>query len=313
MKNSNPFIRKTVFGSKSELYLYKALNTMWRKSFLLFPSLPFANIFNIEKIDLTRGEKEFLFKTSIDFTLCDKKTYEPVLSIDFDGIGRGFSRNGEYIEILPSDDKYRKLKFDLKLKISRQTGYPYFIVSYKETENLEPDLNLTIVDGIIGKALARKHAYKTIQERAWELDEVLSDLPSYFESEVISDWIIEKEVEAEFLWDPIFKKIGEYESKLPEKLRSIGRDEIVKCKKYIPLSETSIPIPLDRFDQTIESRLRELEEPIWIGYKVIIETNFGNIEKSVLIRNIGFFSASLSKDIAELLALKELARRINYE
>jgi hypothetical protein len=78
------------------------------------------------------------------------------LSIEFDGMGRGFSRNGEYMEISPSDDKYRKLKFDLKLKISTQTGYPYFIVSYKETENLEPGLNLTIVDGIIGKVLAWK-------------------------------------------------------------------------------------------------------------------------------------------------------------
>jgi len=308
MKNSNLFIRKTVFASKSEHYLYKALNTMWSNSFLLFPSLPFATVFNFEKMDLTKGEKEFLFKTSIDFTLCDKKTGAPVLSIEFDGMGRGFSRNGEYIEISPSDDKYRKLKFDLKLKISTQTGYPYFIVSYKETENLEPGLNLTIVDGIIGKVLAWKHASKTIQERAWELDETLSDLPSDLEREVISDWIVEKEVEGVFLWDPIVKKIGEYESKLPEKLRSIGKDKILKCKKYIPLSETSIPIPLDRFDQTTESGVRELEKPFWIGYKVIIETNFGNIEKSVLIRNIGFFSASLSKDIAELLALKELVQ-----
>jgi hypothetical protein len=61
MKNSNPFIRKTVFASKSEHYLSKALNTMWSNNFLLFPPLPFATVFNFEKMDLTKGEKDFFY------------------------------------------------------------------------------------------------------------------------------------------------------------------------------------------------------------------------------------------------------------
>ena len=55
------------------------------------------------------------FKTNVDYVLCTKEG-RPLLAIDFDGLGRGFDRYGTYVNVVETDDKYRKLKFDLKLK-----------------------------------------------------------------------------------------------------------------------------------------------------------------------------------------------------
>ena len=306
--SNKPFVKETVFGSKAERAVYKALNTRWGDKFHLFPSLPFANVINFERMNLTHKEMEFLFKTSVDFTLCDKETYRPFLSIDFDGMGRGFSRNGEYVEILPSEDKYRKLKFNLKLKITEQAHYDYFIVSYRETENLDPNLHLTIVDGIIGKILARNNL------------------------NIIDDWFIEREIETEAEYNPIFRK----ELELEEELHKNG--VIIGGKRYEPINERSIPISI--FDHDFENRIGILREPTWIGWKVTLNwvkigreeaireysynegikiklnnktirfrpEELKSVEKSILIRNIGLFSASLSLDIAEVLALNEIRK-----
>ena len=331
--SNKPFVKETVFGSKAERAVYKALNTRWGDKFHLFPSLPFANVINFERMNLTHKEMEFLFKTSVDFTLCDKETYRPFLSIDFDGMGRGFSRNGEYVEILPSEDKYRKLKFNLKLKITEQAHYDYFIVSYRETENLDPNLHLTIVDGIIGKILARNNLNKILQERGEELNRMIEDLSPFIEKEVIiDDWFIEREIETEAEYNPIFRK----ELELEEELHKNG--VIIGGKRYEPINERSIPISI--FDHDFENRIGILREPTWIGWKVTLNwvkigreeaireysynegikiklnnktirfrpEELKSVEKSILIRNIGLFSASLSLDIAEVLALNEIRK-----
>jgi len=339
--DNTPFIKKTVFGSKAERALYNALNTKWDNKFHIFPSLPFANLVNFEGVNLKEKEREFLFKTSIDFTLCDKATDKPILSIDFDGMGYGFSRNGEYIEISPSSDYYRKLKFDLKLKIARQAHYNYFIVSYKETENLDPTLHLTIVDGIIGEILADNRTRDILQERGKELNDILSDEPNpSIRNEVISDFVVEAEVEADFEWNPFVKKKAELE----EEMRKNG----IFCisSEFRPLTEYSLPVRLDLPTHNFASRMKTLELPTWVGWEVTVEWTkikeqgaiigekwnkdegltvtfkrqnenvaesrkfeTTKVKKSVLIRNHDLFSASLSADMAELLAYNEVHKR----
>ena len=71
-------------------------------------------------------------KTSIDYTLCTKDG-QPILSIEFDGLGEGFSRQGEYHQQTATVDPYRKLKMDFKLRIARNEAYPFFVVSFEES------------------------------------------------------------------------------------------------------------------------------------------------------------------------------------
>ena len=55
-----------------------------------------------------------------------------------------------------SDDAKRKLKFDLKLRVSREADYPLFIVSSEEKQSIGPELHQTMVDGIVGPGAVPK-------------------------------------------------------------------------------------------------------------------------------------------------------------
>ena len=93
-------VRKTIFDSYNERELFTSIESQWsERGFVLYPSLPFANIFDVTKLDVTSEERSFLFKTSIDYTLCTKDG-QPILSVEFDGISHGFSRHGEYVAVL---------------------------------------------------------------------------------------------------------------------------------------------------------------------------------------------------------------------
>lgn len=144
-------IRDKVFRSESERELFTALHTMWSDHFNLWSSLPFLNIIDVDKAEVIRGEWDTISKTSVDITLSTKQEDRPVVSIEFDGMGHGFSRDGKYIQMHPSQDPYRKLKLDLKLRIAEQVNYPLLVLSYEEKHPIGVTLALTIADGIVGQ------------------------------------------------------------------------------------------------------------------------------------------------------------------
>ena len=208
--------RNTVFGSKSEEELYKSINSFWSKNYNIYPSLPFSSIINFPRENsLVNNEKEFLYKTSIDYTLCNKKNNEPILSIDFDGLCHGFNKDGRYLP-LSAFDKYedgkRKWGFDLKLKLTEEANYPYFIVSYDEKMPIGMDVNLTILDGIIGCYLEKINITEKINNYANYYKDVLENLePSLREDFVYDHVIIPAEVEAELEFNPISKLSWDYD------------------------------------------------------------------------------------------------------
>src|SRR5437667_9480633 len=147
-------IRKSVFGSRGEKELFTSLHSQWGPKFDLWPSLPLAQIIDVESAGhyLKEKERDFFLKTNIDYTLCTRSG-RPILSIEFDGLGKGFSRRGEYVQQAATADSHRKLKLDLKLKVAKNEKYPFFVVSFEESKALDQNTNLTIVDGIIGQVL----------------------------------------------------------------------------------------------------------------------------------------------------------------
>lgn len=311
-------IRENAFNSKSERMLYKALDTKWGNKFNLFPSLPFANIIDIEGAGLTEKEQKFLFTTSVDFTLCEKESDKPMLSIEFDGLGHGFSRRGEYIQFMPTEDPYRKRKLDLKLRIAWDVAYPFFVVSYQESFPFDWQVDLTIVDGIIGRVLAHKHFVEAIngmsQEELEEQIRILSSMDQTFYPEgsrdrhgYIQDIIVGYEVEAETLWDPIVQEIAIFKGELFEK-------HIIKSFSFqFLLEEPSAPVPRDLFDfETIKKRVEALERATRIGCVYTIDTSFGRVERTAWVRNIEGFGVSplpMAENIAELLAVKEVQQK----
>ena len=310
-------IRDSVFGSPKEQRLYRTLKSRWADKFNLYPSLPFTSIIDIQDADIKEREKRYLFKTSVDFTLCQKETEKPIMSIEFDGLGHGFSHEGKYIQVRQSKDPFRKLKFDLKLRVAQKTSYPYIIVSLEEAQPFSEDLELTIVDGLIGRILARKRFEESLEEREEELARVgLEDFIDLIETKGMyeaheqqytnNDYVQERirclEVMADSEYNPVSRQAW------------VLRDELVKlgiyegeAGKYV--EEPPAPVLRDISDvETLEKRLGILNDPLT---KVGCEVSFKvkglqkEVSSKVFIRNFGADSVSLAKEIATLLAAKK--------
>ena len=96
---------QTVFASKAERINFEKLGRAWSRKYHLYHNLPFLNVYNVENLldpqtcepfEVEYRDLQRLKKTSIDFVLCNQDD-APLVCIDFDGLGNGFSRGFEYV------------------------------------------------------------------------------------------------------------------------------------------------------------------------------------------------------------------------
>lgn len=293
-------VRKTVFGSKSEKKLFNTLNSRWSKDYDLYPSLPLSCIIENPEPSLSPSEVKFFYKTSIDFTLCTKNGW-PILSIEFDGLGKGFSRHGEYIKIEESSDPHRKLKLDLKLRVAKDLGYPLFVISYEEIEAIDQDLSLTIVDGIIGQTLAKKEFNSAIQNLYNENREQIESLPPSSQQDYVQDLVTDAETLAALKYDPIAKLEAEIEGEA-------FRKGIVESFRFYFLNDPKLPDG-DMFNSKVmKERVKLIKEAKRVGCRIIVKTPKVVIVKTIWLRNFEdsiLSPLSIASNIAHLLAFKQ--------
>ncbi len=296
-------IRKSVFGSKSEKELFSNLHTRWGARFDLWPSLPFSQIIDFPKLGtyISEKERDFLFKTSVDYTLCTK-TGAPILSIEFDGLGKGFSKKGEYILQQETPDPYRKLKLDAKLKIAQKENYPFCVVSFDESKTLDQDIDLTIVDGIIGQVLAQKEFRESVETLYENNRDNIESLPSYAQHEYVQDLVLDAELLAELKWDPIAELAAKFEYEAFER-------GIIKSYKTEYLNDPELPEGDPFQDLTVlEGRINAIKSAVRVGCRIIVDTPRIAIIETVWLRNFGDTLISplhIATNIAELLASKK--------
>jgi hypothetical protein len=292
-------IRKSVFGSLSEKNLFQSLQGRWSKEFDLYPSLPLSNIFKDSQGYLTAAELSFFYKTSVDYTLC-KKDGTPILSIEFDGMGKGFSKDGKYVPVEITSDSNRIRKLGLKLRMAGLVKYPFFVISFDETRVIDPDLNLTIVDGIIGQVLAKNEMQVLIKRHMEEYKEQIESLTQASRHDYIQDLVSDAETLAELKYDPIANLASKMEFQAFER-------GIAKSYKVHYLSDPELPEG-DPFDiKVLEARVKASENSTRVGCRVIIDTPKIAIMETVWLRNFeGIVSPlSIASNIAHLLAFKQ--------
>jgi phage anti-repressor protein len=312
----NMKIRDSVFGSRSERELYSSLESRWANMFNLYPSLPFTSIIDIGGAKVRDGEKQYLFKTSVDFTLCEKETDKPIMSIEFDGLGHGYSHEGKYVQVTQSEDSFRKLKFDLKLRLAQRVSYPYIVISFDEADPFTEDLELTIVDGLIGRVLARKRFDELMKERRSELEGPESEdfarmkqmyeefsKEEYTYDDYVQNWVTGLEVEAELESDPIASQATILEGELVKKGIFTGM-----TSEY--LEDPPAPALRDSSDvETLKKRIEALQSPSTkIGCQVSLKVKglSKEVRSRIFVRNFGLgISLSLAQNIATLLAAKK--------
>jgi len=289
-------LKDCIFDGYHEKELFRHLTSMWKNKFNIYPQLPFAKIFEIETLNINQKERDFLLKTNIDYTICNKRD-KPLMCIEFDGWSHGYSRSGEYIQIV--EDPLRKKKLELKLKVAMEHGFPFYIISYDEKEYLSEKIHLTVIDGIIGQTIAKMQFQSKINEYLKSSQDILNSMSDYERNEYIQDLIISAEEELELNWDPIAKKTAEIEHILFTK-------GITTKHGYKFLSKPELPEIKDIFDiEGLKKRIEAWKDIKWHGCEAWCETPKGKVIKRAWVRNFeGMLASPLTivENIAKLLA-----------
>ena len=294
-------LKNSVFGSNSEAKVFRRLQSRWSSHLSLYPSLPLASIMELEAGDLTPGERDFFLKTSVDYTFCEVNG-RPVLSIEFDGLGGGFSRRGEYIPARDTPDPYRKLKFDLKLRLAGQVHYPLIVVSFDETQAVEEDDCLIILDGIIGGCLSSRDMPRRIQGLLKESKVRLQSLAAEDAQEVFQDIVLQAETGAESYFDPFVKEGSKYEA-------MCIRVGITPGRSVEWLEDPPFTRPGDVWDpEWLGAHIEALKKLRRVGCRITVHAGNVTIARTVWMRNIeasGVPILSIVTNIAEYIAFKQ--------
>ena len=293
-----PKTRDSIFGSANERDLYQSLCSRWNDRFEVYPNIPFAQIIDLATVDVNNGERAFLLKTSVDYTVCRRSDGKPLMSIEFDGLGHGFSRDGQYVQKFPTRDQHRKLKLDLKLRVAITCGFPLVVVSYDEKATLGPDLSLTIVNGLIGRVLAEKWHAATLERDYERVRDYIEELPPDERHEAVTDFIDGHRIESEFRWDPLEQKAVELERQLDG---GVGWRTYSPERLYDPDIQCLGGSPAD-FVESLRTADR-------VGCKLTVGVSAGEFSETVWMRNLFAFNIRC-EDIVENVARIVLAQRL---
>ena len=294
-------VNDSIFGSKSEERGFRSIEHTWGEQYMLCPQIPFSALFTPEQG--WRGTSHLFFKTSVDYVLCTQEG-RPLIAIDFDGMGQGFDRGGVYVQAEPTKDPNRKVKFDYKLRYARQNDFPYHVVASEEFKSLGDGVELTVVDAIIGKIIARNHflgqASSVLEEHSEEID----GQPNYYKSEYVGYLLSDFEVECEFRHSPIWRKKFE----ILDQLRDIHgwRNAFPNTQFF---SELECPKVTWGDTEGLQNRI-EAEKHIefWGCVATYPNTPIGEVSDVVKVRNVGHDAMMVAKEIAELMVMCKVLR-----
>lgn len=296
-------VKEHVFGSEKERRIWRKLSRRWGDSHTLYPNLPFLMVFDARTlVDITPQELGSLKKTSIDFTLCDAND-KALICIEFDGLQEGFNVGAKYRAAEPTDP-WRDTITSLKLKVAHREGFPYFVVGTEQFRDISEAVQLCVVDAIIGSVLAGQ----AIGERAKTFtpadvgmtNREFEALSSSQQDELIQNWFIGVEVDADLTHNPIFAAQHDLSMSLRKRLGSVQRTISYVYQPSIDDAETPL------------NRARLMDKAIHVGSKCTVTTaQFGAVTRTVWLPNFntpGFSPYGFLDELAELVALDAVRR-----
>ncbi len=302
-------MRRSVFGSNSERKLYKDLTSRWGSKMNIYHNLPFCNIFDINTLDVLPQERDYLLKTSVDYVICSRTTDMPLMCIEFDGMNEGYSKGTEYVSPIKND--LRSKKIELKLKIFDEHKIPLFVVSFHEKNQLEDEINLSILDGIIGQTVYKTEFSNILKHDLSELIPIdISSWSEYERREYIQDFIMSLEIEQELTWDPIAKKASEIHVAL-----LTNGVETTHGFEFVHRPELPDIKGMDDYDG-LHARLNALKNVSWVGCKFYCETRKGRVSETAWVRNFEgdlVSPTTIAHNIAELLVFDKVAQLFNIK
>ncbi len=289
--------RSTIFDSQSEHALFRAIRGSWEPDFRVYPHIPFENLVEADPQHLTAAEIEFLHKTTVDYALTTADG-RPLLGVEFDGMGHGYSKDAVYRQIVPSKDRSREWKLSLKARVANAASFPFLILSYDEKVVLEEQTNLTVAHAIIGQFLANWHTSDRIRELYEAAKEWLDAFPEEEQAEQIQDLVDGAEVETSLTWNPVARRAAELSGELRDLDPSVssGYSYIEDPPRPANTQPWEPAFDMDAFGRWWRSIQR-------LGVKYTITTSRGPITREVWVRNFGdsFSPFGFLDEVAQLV------------
>jgi hypothetical protein len=303
-------VRATVFDSKAEERVFRSLQSRWSSELVMYPSLPLAKLISLEEHDLLpANEERFFYQTNVDYTFCTPAG-RPLFSVEFDGLGGGFSKVGVYIAHRTTQDRNRKWKLDTKLRFAAAVGYPLMVVSFEEVRSFD-DESITILDGIIGQFLAhhKLYDYAQIYPEVWDEYEGLGEYGEWARNELIQDALMEAEGLSKLENDLLARRAAQ---EAHEALRNGGGYSTEWL--YDPPLPEALPFPKGlispgpEYMANFQARWAGWEQAIRVGCRVTVNTASGQVVQTVWARNVGHelgvSPEVVAQNAAEYLAFK---------
>ncbi len=311
-------VKRHVFGSNAERVVWDKLRRRWGDRYSLYPNLPFLMVFDTNNlVDVSAwpdarpapkvSAQEFgrLKKTSIDFTLCDGAD-TPLVCIEFDGMQEGFNVGTKYRAPEPTDP-WRDTEMSLKLKVAHGSLFPFFVVGSREFKDYSQALQICLVDAIIGSVLAGQ----ALQKRASDFNpqelgmtsEEFERLSASDQYELIQDWFIGAEVEADVTHNPVFAAAHDLWQDLSSRLGPMRRTTRYVCVPSLEGAQTPI------------ERANLMRKAILEGAECTITTQqFGEVKRTVWLPNFNvpsFSAHGFLDELAELVTLDAVHRLLS--
>lgn len=297
-------VKKSIFDSWSEEKVHRALRHRWEERFSLFDHQPLLNVLETNLDDLSRADRDFAKSTSFDFTFTTR-TGRPVLSIEYDGIGEGYSTVGGW-ELLARKftdaTGYHPSRIDIgrypgrvagltfKVRAAADAFYPLLVVGTPEVRDIAPGVNLSLLDVMIGKLLVGQRLRAEASEYMEKLDP-----EGKFTDKQIQDALIDLEVAIEFEENPVHREYGD----VLGDLLSQGFRWSYRVQAVAPQYNPSNPLEPDWVPAP------QVPDQVWVGHAWVTEIEgVGPVETRFANRRVSFFGYDaevLFWDVLELL------------
>lgn len=273
--------RETLFDSRAEKRLFRSLDGFWEPEYRLWIHIPFANLVELHEGDCSAVELNFLHQTTVDFVLASSDG-QPVLALEFDGLGGGYSRAGVYRPgAAASEHPSRIWKLGLKARVSSLAHFPFMIVSNEEADPLAENHQLSLVHGLVGSALAQRELPQRLSELLELYAEDLRRSRGDDHQDLAQDIMIQAEVDTGMRHNPVLRASAELEQHIRTRLGPLS-------VTYEPLEEGPRPPGCSpwREDFEVSAFQRWWTGRERLGVKCSVSAQDFAISRSIWVRNL---------------------------
>jgi hypothetical protein len=306
-------VRDTIFDSYAERDVFQELDSRLNPRLRLMAQTPLRSLIEVDaetKARMKQRHWRYFLAAAVDYTFVYPDG-RPLLSIEFDGIGGGFSHGRTYIASQTTPDSRRDWKINFKLRAAARARYPLFVISGEEIAHLDEATSLTIVEGIVGQVFSRREEDRLFAEMLEEDRPLIEAMGPAQAHEHVQDLVLQAGVISDLECDPLAIAVAE-ESWRWDIECGFGSGRIYPCPVYDPpLQDPGSPPTAER----LRARLRGISAARRVGACVGVDVGDNRfVEATAWMRNIGqehgLMPELVIEQVAELLAIRRAIRLV---